>query len=410
MSKINRCIICIFIGILFLGASKGTLAHAYMLLADTRNDLEERGVTWEAVYTGEFWANTKGGLKRDETYLGNFDFTITIDTEQVGLWKNGMFFIYFLDNHGGKKLTGEIVGDTQTISNIEAPRASRLYEIWYEHLFLEERLSVLFGIHDYNSEFAVTEYGGLYINSSFGIAPDISSSARPSIFPLAAPALRLKWAPNDKIEWLVAVYDGDPGDPETDKHYPRSTFDSNQGTFIASEWIYHTVIDKDVSELPGAYKFGLWYNTGDFNDVVDTTALGDPIVRKGNMGGYIIIDQMLYREQDAQGLGAFLQIGGNSVRINEVDFYLGGGLNYLGLIPARDEDEFGIAVGYASTSDDIVDAKGRDDAETTLELTYRIQVNENIAIQPDVQFVFNPGADPSLKDALIAGVRFELSL
>ena len=119
---------------------------------------------------------------------------------------------------------------------------------------------------------------------------------------------------------------------------------------------------------------------------------------------------MLYREQDDQGLGAFLQIGGNSTRINEVDFYIGGGFNYLGLIPARDEDEFGIAVGYASTSDDIVDAGGRDDGETTLELTYRIQVNENIAIQPDVQFVFNPGADPSLKDALTVGVRFELRL
>ena len=45
--------------------------------------------------------------------------------------------------------------------------------------------------------------------------------------------------------------------------------------------------------------------------------------------------------------------------------------------------------------------------ETTVELTYRAQVTPWLAVQPDVQYVINPGADPALKNALVVGLRLE---
>lgn len=51
-----------------------------------------------------------------------------------------------------------------------------------------------------------------------------------------------------------------------------------------------------------------------------------------------------------------------------------------------------------------------DKAETSIELTYRTQVTPWLAIQPDVQWVINPGIDPTLRDALVLGLRFELGL
>lgn len=41
-------------------------------------------------------------------------------------------------------------------------------------------------------------------------------------------------------------------------------------------------------------------------------------------------------------------------------------------------------------------------------LTYKFPVAEWLTLQPNFQYVVNPGLDPNLKDALAAGLRFEL--
>jgi len=176
--------------------------------------------------------------------------------------------------------------------------------------------------------------------------------------------------------------------------------------FIATEVAYHF----QEESLPGFIKLGLWNNTGDFDDVVDLNPSGNPIQRNNNIGGYLIIDKQIYEESEEQGLGGFIQFGANDKRVNEVNMYVGGGLNYKGLIPGRDHDEAGVAVAHAIINDDIVDAGGRNDYETTIEATYSVQITDQLRIQPDVQYIINPGAVSGVKDALVAGVRVEVSL
>ena len=38
---------------------------------------------------------------------------------------------------------------------------------------------------------------------------------------------------------------------------------------------------------------------------------------------------------------------------NEVDFYVGGGIHYQGIIPTREDDILGLAVAHASISEDL---------------------------------------------------------
>ena len=361
-------------------------ADIFENIKERRRALSEKGLSFEPSYMVDYFVNTQGGLQRKDTYLGNLDLVFTVDTGKLGLWENGTFRAHMIDNSGEPKLTGEIVGDLQGISNIEGPRRNWLYELWYEHAF-SENLSVLAGIHDHNSEFDVTEYGGLYINGSFGIGPEISAGARPSIFPMTAPVVRAKITPNEQWQLLLGVYDGDPGDPDVSKHIARSDFDKEGGAFFASEAAYFFTGDA----LPGFIKLGAWYNTGEFADVIDVDDNGDPVVRDGNTGGYLVVDKMLYREDGEQGLGAFVQFGSNRKNVNEVNRYVGAGLNYHGLIPGRDQDDFGIAFAQAQITDDLIDAGGRNDHETTIEATYRAQVTEHISLQPDLQYVINPG-------------------
>ncbi|MBU4434263.1 MAG: carbohydrate porin [Alphaproteobacteria bacterium] len=48
-------------------------------------------------------------------------------------------------------------------------------------------------------------------------------------------------------------------------------------------------------------------------------------------------------------------------------------------------------------------------AETTVELTYRYQVNDRLALQPDVQYVVHPASQAGLDNALIVGLRLNLT-
>ncbi|MDY6947997.1 MAG: carbohydrate porin, partial [Pseudomonadota bacterium] len=46
--------------------------------------------------------------------------------------------------------------------------------------------------------------------------------------------------------------------------------------------------------------------------------------------------------------------------------------------------------------------------ESAIELTYRVQARSWLALQPDLQYIINPGTDPALEDAWVVGLRFEL--
>jgi porin len=375
-----------------------------------RSSLEENGLFFELVYTGEVLRLISGGIKRETNYEANIDLTMTLDTALADLWKGGTFFVYFLNNHGEKQPSSDFIGDLQTVSNIEAPTATRLYELWYEQQLLDNTFSILIGQYDLNYEFAFTEYGSLFINSSFGIQPDISANVPVSIFPVTAPAVRLKWAPIETLYLMVAAYEGDPGDPAINKHGTRWKLFSREGTMTIFEAGYRIGLEKGGALIPpGTYKLGVWYHTADFDDVTATDVAGDPIQHDGNYGVYVIADQMVYRERGHQGLGVFTQIGGAPDDRNEIDFYLGAGINYYGLIPGRDEDIVGIAGAYASISDNLRSAEPRDAAETTVEVTYLAQIMPWFAIQPDFQYIHNTGADPELDDAVVALLRFEIN-
>lgn len=48
------------------------------------------------------------------------------------------------------------------------------------------------------------------------------------------------------------------------------------------------------------------------------------------------------------------------------------------------------------------------DAETAIELTYSDTLTRRISVQPDIQYIVNPGTDPALDDAVIIGGRLTI--
>ena len=46
-------------------------------------------------------------------------------------------------------------------------------------------------------------------------------------------------------------------------------------------------------------------------------------------------------------------------------------------------------------------------SETAIEVTSLAQIASRLALQPDVQYVINPNADPTVRNALAFHLRFE---
>jgi porin len=365
-----------------------------------REALSDKGVELEAVFTVDTLGNAfGGGLKRGARSVFNVDLTTAVDTEKAGLWQNGRAFLYVLGNFGSSP--SAIIGDAQVATNIDAPTAFKVYEAWYEHAFFDGAFTLLGGLHDYNSEFNSLEYAGTLIHPSFGVTPEVAQVG-PSIFPTTSLAVRALVQPIEQLYMMFALYDGVPGDPDN----PRGThviLKRSDGLFYASE--VGVVSAEDA--VGDYYKLGVggWIHTTDFEDFEGRE-------RSRNQGLYLIGEKQLFAEADGeQGLGAFLQFGFADGGRNEFNRYYGGGLTYQGIIPSRDADV--LSLGYASVHHGDAFLESTDDAlrwETAFELTYRAEITSWLTLQPDVQYIVNPGAAKGVSDAKVIGLRVEVAL
>jgi porin len=341
-----------------------------------RDALEERGITFEMAYTGEWVSNFDNGLvnnKKETIYEDDLDLTMTVDTEKAGMWQGGTFFLYGLRNHGGDP-SGDVIGDLQTASNIEAPNKVLVQEAWYQQEF--SGASVLFGLHDLNSEFYVSDYSGLFLNSSPGIGAEVSGNVPVSLFPKAGLALRLHVDPTDNWYVQTAVYDGDPS---------TRAVKSSEGKMY--------ILETGVDSGSGVYKVGYWNHTADITYNSNNFS--------NDYGYYGIIDQKLLALEGDRGIGGFIRWGTVPAGRNEITGHVDLGLNMHGLIPGRNDDEMGIAYIRADT---------HVDSEVVYELTYRAVIVPWLAIQPSYQMINNPGGDSANPDINVGLLRFEITI
>jgi porin len=391
----------------------GFFEHTHFFDCRQREILEGKGLSLDLVFTGDFVTNHSGGLKTNSdvdthiSYLSNTDLMVEFDTEKAGLWKGGKFYGHFFNHHGADP-SENYIGDLQIADNIESEEKTKVYELWYEHTFdfYSTSLSMLIGQHDLNSEFNITEYGSLFLQSSFGFNNEISNNILVSNFPVAALGFRIKWEPTESLYIMAEISDGDPGKSYSGLHWK---LDSKEGFVTFYELGYHFGNKEESRTMPGTYKLGCWYHTDEFDDVRGMDVSGNPRQHSDNYGIYFLANQMLLPGKEKKGLGAFFQVGVVPEDRNQVDFYIGGGFHFRGLIPSREDDIFGVAVAHASISENLRDVKKMDRHETAMEVTYRASFFSFLSVQPGLQVIFNPGADSALDNAIVSILRVQIN-
>ncbi|MGB2693340.1 MAG: carbohydrate porin, partial [Thermodesulfobacteriota bacterium] len=76
------------------------------------------------------------------------------------------------------------------------------------------------------------------------------------------------------------------------------------------------------------------------------------------------------------------------------------------LLPNRNDDNAAFGFAYGSLSDELENKN----YELMLEITYIIQATPWLEIQPDIQWVINPGGSSDIPNAFVLGVQLAVDI
>jgi porin len=199
----------------------------------------------------------------------------------------------------------------------------------------------------------------------------------------------------------MGLYEGDPGDLMKDPYNLDFSLDHNKSVLYIAEFNFKHLLFKNHI---GTITLGSCYHSGDHISYSDSTKWCS-----GNYYFYLISDQELFRENihSDEGLGFFIQAGYAPAEKNKNDFFLALGLKYTGIVPGRGSDAMGFGMAHASISNSYIIAHGSlaTPSETTFELSYKAILFKHIFLQPDFQYIINPGIEPIVENACVALLR-----
>ncbi len=353
---------------------------------------DKNAFSYELNYTGDILANLNGGITTGHTYLGMANLSISFNTKKAGLWKGGEFFINGANTHGGEP-SANIIGDFQTVSNIEAGELTYLHEFWFKQTFGQH--SVTIGLQDLNANFAASGFGGMFINSSFGIHSTIADNVPSPIFPLTRPGLEIQLGLSESFRLKAAVFDGLLSDYQNNEYNTNWSLKTADGILFISEIEFSTSLKNN----PGSYKIGYYQHENAINSNEQTS---DNLI---NRGFYLVADQLLTKHITRDGgLGFFGQVSYSNPNKNNHFAYFGVGLHYCGISNNRCNDEVGIGLAHSRFKSSF------NGNETAIELSYKAQLGEHFFIQPDLQYIINPaGTEEVIANAFVGILRFGLN-
>ena len=387
------------------------------------------GISFGIKDINEVWGNVSGGIQRGASYDGVTLMSVGLDTQRAFGWQGGTFNISAW-NIRGRNISTDNLLNLQTVSGILASPTTRLWEIWFQQSFLDGRFDVKLGQQSLDQEFMVSQYSGLFLNTMMGwpMVPSADLYAGGPAYPLSSLGVRLRTQLGGGFAALGGVFqDNPPGGPfDSDSQLLGSTrwggnFNLRTGALFIAELQYALNQPRtgDMDDgtgahgLPGTYKIGMWIDTAAFpSPRFDNTglSLADPastgIARtlRNNFSLYAVADQMIWRPSDdsPRSVGVFARIMGAPGDRNLIDFSVNAGVALKAPLPGRDDDSLGVGFGIAKVSPSAA-ALDSDTAffsgawfavrgsETFIEVTYQIQATGWWQLQPDFQYVFNPG-------------------
>ncbi|MGH8012608.1 MAG: carbohydrate porin, partial [Candidatus Binataceae bacterium] len=379
------------------GQSSDWLGEVVNNLELRRYNLNKLGISPGVNEVAEGFRNFQGGKRTDETVpASTLDLSLSIHTQELLHLPGGEFYAD-LEDHEGQNPSTVLVGDLQVFDKLNFAPYLQIFELWYQQKLFDDTVRIKLGKVDANTEFSVITNGLPFINASTQVTPTIF------MFPTTPdpmPSANVFFTPNQLFYASFGLYDANRGDHFGDiAGKPYSIQPSRNGALLIGEtgltWNRFPGLQAN-----GDLRLGFWGATGTFKRF-------DGATQHGARGYYIVADQTLWKPLSSnheRGLRAFVEYGHTDRGVTPIYQNIGGGFTWTGL-PGRAYDSLGFSPLYARLSP----AYGAPhNYELALEMFYNLQLAPWVSIQPDLQYIVNPGGQ--YPDALIGTLRLKLAL
>ena len=388
-----------------------------------RDAVRDRGIDLKLNYTTESMYLASGGEDDDDgTYTHNIGLDLLLDMERLVGFGDTTLLVKFSHREGDSVSAENVApsegGNTFTVQEIYGGQTHKLANVQLNTALMDERLDLAYGRLVANDDFLRSPLYCQFVNNSFCGSPKAVFLQDPftfSAYPTAQWGARARYdTPSRNWTLMGAIYDGDPelkgGDPDDNgdnKHGTSLEFGDNGAVFALETHYHHNRFSSD--KLPGVYKVGGYYMSGDFRDISRT----DSRTTDGNAMVWLTADQMLIRETagSSQGLSWFgTLVFSLEDQVNSMDEYFGTGLVYQGLFPNRPNDTTGLAITAGWYSDELnkarkLEGKAEQDYEAVIELNHKFILGHGIEFQPDIQYIIDPAGTGDIDDAFLIGAK-----
>lgn len=358
---------------------------------------QDRPVELAAEVTVDLVGQMAGAGDRKLRALTNVDLTADLDLAALAGWDGATMHVYVLDNRGARP--NDVIGTLQGVDNIEVPDAGlRLFEAWVEQ-GLGGGASLRAGLYDVNSEFYANDAAGMLIAPPFGIGSEIAATGPngPSIFPSSALAARIHVpVGTDGAFVRAAVINarastiGDAGGVD---------FSFRDGVLLMGE------VGRSGARLRGAV--GVWAYSRDPEDLFETTPDGMPL-RKPSRGIYGVLEGDLVASESGT-VTAFFRAGLSDRHATPFGGGFQAGALMAPVVASRPESRVSLGLHHAWTNRHFRDQQRLAGVtagnETVVELTVSDTLAPSLTVQPDVQWIHNPGGIQGASDAVVAIMR-----
>jgi len=393
-----------------------------------RTTLLDMGITPSVVFVTDVQGNPVGGQTHGFRETNNLDLDLAMDMDKLAGLSGSQFHVSF-SVRNGTSLSDIDIGNVFNVAQTCCGHTYRLVNVdWTQKLF-GDLLEVRGGRIAAGDEFMTSILYGYFLQSGIdGNAEGIFFNVPMTVYPVATWGIRAQVTPIPQLYAMAGVYNGDPTLGQNSKHGVDWTM--RGPLFTIGEVGFLLNQTPGATGLPGNYKVGGYYAAGDYPDLYFDVQGGaasvsglPPLKHPGGNGGfYFLLDQMVFRHggpESRRGLIPFVSlVFAPDTSINTMPFFMNGGLVYRGPFASRPHDRAGLGVVYGEFSSQLARSQrasrsagnpvGIQSYELALELTYRFQVTGWLRMQPNLQYIINPGGTGQIPDALVAG--FQLSV
>ena len=409
-----------------------------------RNYLDDSGVEISASYTNNIAGNPVGGNSAGFTYTDNVSFGLQLNFEELIGWKGLTIDVSGL-NRAGSSLSQNNIGNQFTVQQVYGGQTVMFYALLFEQKLLDDKISIKAGRFSAGDDFASSPIYWLYMNNGIDGNPQaLPVNTCFSAYPWAVWAARLRVDPTPECNAMVGAYQVSNrvfGHPEY--HGLDWSIRQGDGVLLISQigWtpeFFKRPVEKaaaadgksvvetkarsegktfkavspetEMKGLPGHYWVGGYYSPWNF------AQFGTTDTASNSYGFYLHADQMVWQESPGSDQGLTLwtsMVLSPQQNIAKLPFQANAGVVYKGLVPTRDQDYtlFGLVYGkfsnnYARTVE--AAGNGYPQYEMVLEWGYRVNFTKFAYVQPDLQWVINPGGTGRIPNALVLGAQMSV--